>query len=80
MKTIDELIKIKTIDELITEHFKEKYRRKRNATKALKKSYIDLKGIFMDTVFQENPDLNGPELQFVEKYFDEFISKEEFKV
>jgi hypothetical protein len=71
---------MKSIDELITEHFKEKYRKKRNSTKALKKSYMELKNIFMDTIIQENPDLNAFELKFVENHFDEFISKEEFEV
>jgi hypothetical protein len=68
----------KTINELITEHFKEKYRKKRNSTKALKKSYMDLKGIFMDTVIEENPDLKGDELKIIKQYFDEFLSEEEF--
>jgi len=71
---------MKSIDEIITEHIKERYRKKKNSTKALKDSYVALKNLLVDIVKEDNKDISDIELEEVKKYFDEFFSKEEFMI
>jgi hypothetical protein len=71
---------MKTIGEIISEKIQRKYRKRKNSTKALKKDNTALKGLFMDIVKQENQEISDIELEQVEKYFDEFLKEEDFKV
>lgn len=68
------------IHEIVTEHIKERYRRKKNATKALKNNHVALQNLFMDIVNQENPELTPDETSEITKYFDEFLSEGDFKI
>ena len=68
------------IHEIVTNHIKERYRRKKNSTKALKNSYKALQSLFMDIVNQENPELTPDETNEITKYFDEFLKEGDFKI